>query len=212
VLLPQGRPAHDPDLARPDRAACETITPVMTQLRIHRFPISTWTRTACMTCVEKGIDYELVPIAYGGPEHAAMHPFSRIPVLEHDGRIVTEGLAVMGYLDEAFDGPALQPADLESRTRMREWMSRCGDYVFREVVRLVPRNRPPTEEELATARAVLERIDGLVGSGPFLVPQVSNAKEKAPELLASLGALSGWYAGIVERESFRLTSYDAAAL
>jgi glutathione S-transferase len=106
---------------------------------------------------------------------------------------------------------------------MREWLSRCADYVFRDVVRTIPRNRSPTDEELATARAVLERIDGLVGSAPFLVgahltladlylsPQVSNAREKAPELLASLDALERWFARMAERESFQLTSYDAAA-
>jgi glutathione S-transferase len=51
---------------------------------------------------------------------------------------------------------------------MREWMSRCADYVFRDVVRQVPRGRAPTEEELATARAVLERVDHLIGSDQFL--------------------------------------------
>src|ERR1700680_3678037 len=109
----------------------------MTAVRVYGYLVSTWTRTACMTCIEKGIEYELVPIAYGSADHTAMHPFTRIPVLEHDGRIITEGLAITGYLDEAFDGPALQPADLDERTRMREWLSRCADYAFRDVVRNV---------------------------------------------------------------------------
>jgi glutathione S-transferase len=196
----------------------------MTALRIHGYLVSTWTRTACMACIEKGVEYELVPIAYGSADHAAMHPFSRIPVLEHDGRIITEGLAITAYLDEAFDGPALQPADLDGRTRMREWLSRCADYAFRDVVRNVPRKRTPTDEELATARSVLERLDALVGTAQFLVgtnvtladlylaPQVSNAREKAPELLASLDALDGWFVRMADRESFQLTYYDPAVL
>jgi glutathione S-transferase len=103
---------------------------------------------------------------------------------------------------------------------MREWMSRCGDYVFRDVVRLIPRGRAPTEEEFATARAVLERVNQLIGSDEFLAgadvtladlylaPQVSNAREKAPELLASLRTLNGWLARVSERRSFQLTCYD----
>ena len=177
-----------------------------------------------MTCIEKGVEYELVPIAYGSADHTAMHPFGRIPVLEHDGKIITEGLAITSYLDETFDGPALQPADLDGRTRMREWLSRCADYAFRDVVRNVPRKRTPTDEELATARSVLERLDALVGTAPFLVgadvtlgdlylaPQVSNAREKAPELLGSLDALDRWFARMADRESFKLTYYDPAAL
>ena len=196
----------------------------MTAVQIHGYLVSTWTRTACMTCIEKGVEYELLPIAYGSEEHFAMHPFGRIPVLEHDGRLITEGLAIMSYLDEAFDGPDLQPADLDARTQMRGWLSRCADYVFRDVVRGIPRNRAPSTEELATARAVLERVEALVGSSQFLVgaavtladlylaPQVANAREKAPELLASLDALDTWFERMTQRQSFRLSSYDPAAL
>jgi glutathione S-transferase len=32
-----------------------------------------------------------------------------MPILEHDGKFVTEGLAITSYVDEAFDGPSLQP-------------------------------------------------------------------------------------------------------
>ena len=116
-------------------------------LRIHGYPISTWTRTACMTCLEKGGEYELVPVARGRAEHFAMHPFARMPVLEVDGRFIPESLAVIGYLDEALPGPALQPSDPFARARMRTWMSVCGDYVFRDVVLTIPRDREPTEEE-----------------------------------------------------------------
>jgi len=189
------------------------------RVRIHGFLLSTWTRTAVMTCIEKGIDHQLVPLARGSAEHEALHPFTRMPILEHDGMVLIEGLAITGFIDEVFDGPSLQPADPGARARMREWMSLCGDYVFRDVVRTIPRGRPASDEELATARAVLERLDARMPPGPFLVgdsltladlylaPQVSNAREKAPEALESLDELNGWFAGMTERESFRLTTY-----
>ena len=192
-------------------------------VRIHGYLVSTWTRTAVMACIEKGVDHELVPIAYGGDEHAALHPFKRIPVLEHGDAVVTEALAITGYIDEAFDGPALQPADTDGRTKMRQWLSMCADYGYRNVVRTIPRGRAATDDELATARAVLERIDALVEPGPFLVgdgitladlylaPQIANAREKAPEVLDALPALEAWMTGIAARESFRLTSYDPPA-
>ena len=43
-------------------------------IRIHGYPISTWTRTLRMTCAEKGLTYELVPVRYGSEEHGALHP------------------------------------------------------------------------------------------------------------------------------------------
>lgn len=199
------------------------MTPVMQALRLHGYPVSTFTRTAAMACIEKGIPHELVPIAYGSPEHAALHPFTRIPVLEHGDMVVFETLAIVSYIDEAFEGPPLRPVDLPARTRMLEWLSLCADYVYREVVRGLPRGRPPADDELGAARRALELIDAMV-STPFLVggslsladlylaPQISNAREKAPEVLNGCAAVEAWFAGIAARESFELTAYNPAAL
>jgi glutathione S-transferase len=204
-----------------DRAATVSVA---SGVRIHGYPVSTWTRTVCMVCVEKEIAYELVPIAYGGAEHRRMHPFAKIPVLEHEGTLITEALAITGYLDEAFPGPGLQPTDIDSRARMRAWLSLCSDYVFREVVRGLPRNRPISEQELTAARSVLEKVDQLVGDGPYLVgeqltladlylaPQASNAREKAPELLDPLTHLRAWFSTVEARPSFADTAYDPAEL
>jgi glutathione S-transferase len=190
------------------------------KVRIHGYPISTWTRTACMTCIEKGAAYELVPVAYGSAEHGALHPFRRMPIVEVDGVRIIESLAITGYLDETLEGPALQPADAAGRAAMRMWMAICGDYLFRDVVRAIPRDRPPTDAELTTARTALERAESLVRgtahlAGPeltladlYLAPQLSNCREKAPQLLDGLDGLGAWAERIGRRESFRLTSYS----
>lgn len=193
-------------------------------VRIFGYPVSTWTRTACMVAIEKDVPYELVPIAYGGAEHKAMHPFARIPVVEHDGLVIAETLAISGYLDEAFPGPSLQPRDLRERTRMRTWMGVCADYVYRDVVRGLPRGEPPSAQQLEAAGAVLAKVERMIEDGPFLLgeeitladlylaPQASNGREKAPELLAALPRLGEWLAAIESRPSFTRTAYDPASL
>jgi len=197
--------------------------PLTNPLRLRGFPVSTFTRTAAMTCIEKGVPYELAPIGYGSAEHAALHPFTRMPVLEHGDVVVFETLAVTNYIDAAFEGPALQPAALPARTKMLAWMSLCADYIFRDVVRGLPRREPPTGEELAAARRALELVDRMVSS-PFLAgdslsladlylaPQISNAREKAPEVLDGLGAIEAWFTGIAARESFERTAYDPSTV
>jgi glutathione S-transferase len=172
-----------------------------------------------MACIEKGIDYELVPVAYGSRAHGALHPFRRMPILElDDGALIIETLAITGYLDEAFPGPALQPGGVAERVRMRTWMAVTGDYLFRDVVRSIPRDRPPSDAELTTARTALERAEQLVGGGPYLAgralsladlylaPQLANCREKAPQILDGLEALGAWQALVGQRESFRRTS------
>jgi glutathione S-transferase len=173
-----------------------------------------------MTCVEKQIAYELVPIPYGSDAHAALHPFRRMPILEIDGMIMTESLAITGHLAEAFAGPALQPKDHAGLARMRMWMSVCADYLFRDVVRTVPRGRPITAEERTTARTALERAETIIDADPFLVgdmltladlylaPQIANCLEKAPDLLDGLDGLTTWARSIATRDSFKLTAYD----
>jgi glutathione S-transferase len=84
-------------------------------------------------------------------------------------------------------------------------------------------SRPRSQqEERQTARAALERVDVRLNGAPFilgehitltdlyLAPQVSNVREKAPELLASLDAHDRWAAVTAERDTFKHTSYDAA--
>jgi glutathione S-transferase len=196
-----------------------TDRPPVQPVRIHGYLISTWTRTVCMTCVEKGIDYELVPVAYGTEAHGELHPFRRMPILETGGARIIETLAITGHLDEAFPGPALQPLDAAGRTGMRVWMAICADYLFRDVVRAIPRDRPPTQSELATARTALERAASVFPDTPYvagdavtladlyLAPQVSNCREKAPELLDGLDSLAVWADLMSTRESFHRTAY-----
>ncbi len=185
---------------------------------IHGHLISTWTRTVAMTCVEKGIDYEIRTVRYGGADHHAMQPFGRIPILETGGRRIYEALAICGHLDESFPGPTLQPDDPDARTRMRMWMSICADYLFRGVVRTIPRDRPATAEERSSARSLLERADALIGKDPYLAggqitladlylaPQLANCCEKAPQLLDGLNAINTWSQRIEARESFARTT------
>jgi glutathione S-transferase len=153
-----------------------------------------------------------------------MHPFKRIPVMEHDGLVIVESLAITGYLDEAFPGVSLQPQDLRARTRMRTWMGLCGDYLFRDVVRGLPRGTPPSPEQLEAAGAALRKVEQMIEGGPFLAgpeitladlylaPQASNGREKVPELLADLPRLREWLARIESRASFIRTAYDPASL
>lgn len=187
-------------------------------VRIYGVARSTWTRTARMVCVEKGIAHELVPVARASDEHRGLHPFARYPVLAIGETAIFESLAIAGYLDEAFPGRSLQPAGAAERARMRTWMSVCADYVFRDVVLAIPRDRAPSAAELATARDVLERAEALTGGDAFLAgdalsladlylaPQLANCAEKAPELLEGLPALAAWRGRMGERESFARTA------
>lgn len=75
----------------------------------------------------KGLDYDSVPVHLvrdGGeqhrPEYRAVNPLGLVPTLVHGGRAITQSLAILDYLDEAFpDTPRLLPADAAGRARVR---------------------------------------------------------------------------------------------
>lgn len=74
----------------------------------------------------KGLDYEQIPIHLrrGGGEqlgaaYKSINPQALVPALEDGGRIFTQSLAIIEYLEERFPKPALLPADPGDRALVR---------------------------------------------------------------------------------------------
>jgi maleylacetoacetate isomerase len=59
----------------------------------------------------------------GGQHHApayrALNPQELVPTLEHDGRVITQSLAIIEYLEDIQPEPPLLPGDAEHRARIR---------------------------------------------------------------------------------------------
>ena len=74
----------------------------------------------------KGVDYEYSAVNLvkkGGQQFAAdfraLNPAALVPVLDDDGAILTQSLAIIEYLDETRPQPPLLPADAAGRARVR---------------------------------------------------------------------------------------------
>ncbi len=75
----------------------------------------------------KGLSYEYVPVHLmrnGGEQfsaaYRALNPQSRVPALDVDGRLLTQSMAILEWLDEAYpQAPRLLPADAFDRARVR---------------------------------------------------------------------------------------------
>ena len=100
---------------------------------LHGYRYSVYTRIARLALAEKGVPYERVevnPFAADMPaRYLDLHPFGRVPTLVHDGFALYETQAIARYIDRAFPGAALQPADPKVLARMDQILGIVDSYV-----------------------------------------------------------------------------------
>ena len=96
---------------------------------------SSYVRTARMTCVEKGVSHDLAPIALGSDTHRALHPFCKVPILEHGAVRLFETQAIVRYLDAAFPGPSLVPSEPVAMATMEQWISVHNCYLYQHLIK-----------------------------------------------------------------------------
>ncbi len=63
-----------------------------------------------------------------------INPEGQVPVLEHDGVLITQTSVINEYLEDAFpDGPSMRPADPVGKARMRYWNKFVDEHVMNHV-------------------------------------------------------------------------------
>jgi glutathione S-transferase len=114
-----------------------------------------------LTGAEKGVRFDVyhyVDILKGeqfSPEFLRINPKAVVPSLVHDGRIVNESTLICEYIDEAFAGPPLQPAEPYARYEVRSWMKSvdellhpaCAELTYVSCHRHIINRLPPAERE-----------------------------------------------------------------
>lgn len=152
----------------------------MPQIVFHSLAESAYLWAAMHVADEKGVSYALALIERGSPSHLALHPFGKMPVLQHGELRLYETAAIVHYIDRAFDGPPLQPADAAGQAHAIRWISMVNAYVFPVMNRFMKERlvRPawglePDADFLASAREPLmlqvRLIDEAVAAGGYLV-------------------------------------------
>jgi len=209
----------------------------MSAFTIHSVPGSRFGRSVLATLEEKRVPYRLAPLepdALRAPEHLALHPFGRVPVLEHDGFRLYETQAILRYLDRVLPQPSLTPSEARRAARMDQVMNvndwylfnDVGVILFHRVIRTQLLGLAPDEEAikaaLPKARTVYDELARLLGEQPWfagdtisladlMVASTVDSCTAIPEWNA-LGAphanLVAWIERMQERPSMQATTWE----
>lgn len=198
----------------------------MPDVILHGVAPSSYVRTCRLALDEKGVAYTLDPVMPNTPEQQARHPWGKVPALSHGEVTLYESLAITRYVDEAFEGPALQPADAAGRAQMDQWISAFIDYMYAPIVRSIVIQRvvadtpdsdviaaavPQAEKCLTVLNDRLQAAPYLAGSDMsladlFVLPAIDYLA-KVPEggpLLEPATAVNDWTARMAARDSAKI--------
>lgn len=137
-------------------------------LRIHGSPRSRAIRTLWMV-LELGIPYEHNPLAPRAPEtrspaFLALNPNGQVPVIEDDGFVLAESMAINLYLAKKYASP-LYPSDPRNEALAWQWSLWETDRLDRQVVTYANHSfvLPEAERDAALAAAMWQQIEPAFG-------------------------------------------------
>lgn len=212
------------DLVDP-RGSAATIT-------VYGNPRSTYVRTVRMALAEKGVAYHHEPASPHSDAILSICPFGRVPAFRDGDFTLYETTAILRYIDESFDGPALVASNPWARARMEQYVSLIGCHGYDAMVRryvlqyIFPKgadgkpDRPVIDKAVPEIKQLLEAFDRAYAAGDYVVGAEMTMPDlllapivfylgQFPEgkaLLAAAPNVSRAHATMAERASFKATA------
>ena len=208
------------------------------EIVVHSVPGSPYGRAVLIALEEKGAAYRLAPLGVGAARaepHLSLHPFGRVPAIEHGDYGLYETQAILRYVDRLYPAPALSPVDLRELATMDQVLNVCDWYLMQGVNNVIGFHRivaprlmgaAPDEAAIAAAMPRAHLVFGVLaktlGERAFLVGEQMTLADiliaahldfisAAPEWTALTGdkpALVGWLDRMRTRPSFAATAAE----
>jgi glutathione S-transferase len=132
---------------------------------------------------ELGLDYEHIKVDFATgetrrPEHLALNPNGHVPVIDDDGFILWESMAINLYLAKKYGAGSVYPSRLEDEARAWQWSFWGMTEVERPVLTALFNRAilPEKQRDSAAADAAetalaqpLGVLDGALGRSPYLL-------------------------------------------
>ena len=116
-----------------------------TRFTLYSGPLSMFGAKAQIAALEKGLDFDLVMVAYDShlgysPKHSEVlriNPKGQVPVLVHGNLEIVDSTQIFEYLEDLQATPALWPRDILERARARRLEHESDEVYFPHIIRLM---------------------------------------------------------------------------
>ncbi|MGO9173376.1 MAG: glutathione S-transferase family protein [Rhodomicrobium sp.] len=207
----------------------------MSIVKVYSVPGSPYLAAVLFALEERQASHAFVPWQLSDlrtEAHLAMHPFGRMPVMEHGEFRLYETQAMLRYIADAFPGEPLVPDDICARARMNQLMGICDWYFFPKFASIAvwervikpqvtgqPADQAVIERSMPMGRTCIQEFARLMGEGPYLTGETLSLADihwapqiyylaltpEGDELLGPHKAIKPWLARMRERPAMSRT-------
>lgn len=198
--------------------------------RLYHFPLSPYCRKVRLSLAEKRIEVELIETRYWekAPEFLRRNPAGKVPILNIDGKTLTESGPINEYLEERYPTPPLMPASVDGRYEVRRLVNWFDDKFHNEVTanlvyervnkKISGQGYPDSAKIKAGAKAIKYHLDymgwlldlrrWLAGDAMTLADFAAAAHLSSLDYISDVDwnrsdTVKDWYAKIKSRPAFR---------
>lgn len=148
---------------------------------------------------ETGVKYEHIPTQMSelkAPGHLKLNPNGRIPVIDDDGFVLWESIAINLYLAEKYGKAPLWPSTVQDRALTNQWSYWAMTEVEPSLVTLL-QNRMFLPPEQRSEKAVAEAVEKIKAPLAVIEQHLGNREYLVAKdfTIADLNAASVWNIG-----------------
>jgi glutathione S-transferase len=147
-------------------------------MKLYHHPLSGHSHRAHLFLSLLGVQHEMVLVdlakgAHKAPEFLKINPFGQVPVLDDNGTIVTDSVAILVYLAKKLKRSDWLPEEPLAAAKVQKWLSvAAGEIAYgpaaARLITVFKANFRP-EEVLTRAHNVLKQIDATLEQQNFIV-------------------------------------------
>lgn len=147
-------------------------------MKLYHHPLSGHSHRARLFLSLLGVPHELVLVdlskgAHKAPEFLKLNPFGQVPVLDDNGIIVTDSVAILVYIAKKLGRTDWLPEEALAAAKVQKWLSvAAGEIAYgpaaARLITVFGANFRP-EEVVTRAHNILKQIDAELSSHPFIV-------------------------------------------